>query len=71
MDKKRILKATVAAIVILSIGLIASAVINGKYLEAIATSGIISTLAWFALQKKTPSRQKTVVQNEQVEEREE
>ncbi|CCQ72069.1 hypothetical protein [Magnetospira sp. QH-2] len=34
---------------ILSLGLIAYPIVQGRYLEAVAISGVVSVLAWFAL----------------------
>ncbi len=70
MNGKRILIGIVAAGAALSVGSIGYAVINGKYLEAIAVSGVVSTLAWFMLQGKDRRREEIVERDEQVEERE-
>ncbi len=73
MNKKYMVIGIMAASVALSAGLIGTAVFNGKYLEAIAISGVISTFAWFVMQGKETrrgERGKIVARDEQVEERE-
>ncbi len=70
MNKKYTVIGIMAASVALSAGLIGAAVFNGKYLEAIAISGVISTFAWFLLQGKETRQEEIVARDEQVEERE-
>jgi hypothetical protein len=48
MTRAKIWRGIVSAGVLVIIGLVVVAVINGRYLEAIAISSIGSVFAWFA-----------------------
>ena len=67
MSKKRGLIAIILIGIGSSIGLIVISILNGKYLEAVAISSIVSTLAWFVLQGKETYQRKIDEREEQAE----